>query len=73
MNLQKTLLADIEAHLIVHGVTPTRFGITAVHDGCFVARLKAGRNMTLRTMFRVREYLDAHPAPRVAETTEQSA
>lgn len=57
MDTQKQLLAEIECFLKDRKMTETRFGLLAVNDGKFVGRLRAGSNMMLATIDKVRGYL----------------
>lgn len=54
------LLDEIEQHLRATGMKRTIFGLKAVGDGHFIARLEEGREPRLRTMERVRGYLARH-------------
>ncbi|MCM5555229.1 hypothetical protein [Pleomorphomonas sp. NRK KF1] len=53
MNPITDLLLRIERHCAAHGIAESTFGRYVVNDGKFVARLRAGRSMTLKTMERV--------------------
>lgn len=61
MTDQEKLLADIEAYLSLHGMAASTFGARAVQDGKFVARLRAGKDVTLRTADRVRAFMAVPP------------
>lgn len=61
MTIQDSLLTEIERHNRAFGLSETAFGVLAVNDGKLISRLRSGANMTLRTLGRVREYLDANP------------
>ncbi|MBS1184148.1 MAG: hypothetical protein H6Q99_4028 [Proteobacteria bacterium] len=63
MNPITHLLFRIEQHCAVRGITESTFGRYVVNDGKFVARLKAGGSMTLRTFERVEAALSATPDP----------
>lgn len=52
------LIADIEAYCARAGITQTDFGRYALNNGNFVTRLKKGQSPTLRTIDRVRRYID---------------
>ena len=54
---QGALLNEIEAFLRGRLVAETTFGRLAVNDGKFVPRLRAGANMTLATIERVRRFM----------------
>jgi hypothetical protein len=62
MDLRDGLLARIDAYLAKTGMSATTFGRLALRDGNFVARLRAGRGLTLRTHARVDSFLRAAPA-----------
>lgn len=57
MNAQQTLLAEIEAFLLVSGMAPGSFGHATVNDGKFVGRLRRGGSVTLETAERIRQYI----------------
>lgn len=57
MNAQQTLLAEVEAFLLVSGMAPGTFGHATVNDGKFVARLRRGGSVTLETAERIREFI----------------
>ena len=63
MSIQADLLGEIEAFVRAGGLADTTFGRRAVNDGNFVARLRAGRGITARTVERVRAYLADNGAP----------
>jgi hypothetical protein len=70
MSLISSLLDRIEHHCAVAGIAETTFGRFAVNDGKFVARLRAGRSMTLRTLDRVERFLnDAEAQAKQHEVT----
>ena len=51
--IRRDLLAEIDAFLAQSGLTPTKFGVTAVNDGHLVANLRKGNSVTLRTADKV--------------------
>lgn len=51
------LIGEIEGYCRLHGLAESTFGRIAVNDGKFVGRLRAGRGVTARTMFRVRAFM----------------
>ena len=57
MNDVKSILNEIESFCRKHDLAETTFGKQAVNDGKFVARLRAGKSVTLRTLERVRAYM----------------
>jgi hypothetical protein len=62
MDTRNQLLSDVEKFLTDRNMAPTAFGISAVNDGKFVSRLRAGANMTLATIDRVRAHIAEHEA-----------
>lgn len=60
METQAELLSEIEAFLSDRKIAETTFGRLAVNDGKFVGRLRAGKNMTLSTVEKVRCFLRDH-------------
>ena len=57
MKIQTALLAEIEAFLAERGMAESTFGRLAVNDGKLVRRLRAGSNMTLTTVEKVRGFI----------------
>jgi glycerol-3-phosphate dehydrogenase len=58
MSIQSELLTEIEAFLTVRGdMAETTFGKLAVNDGKLVSRLRVGRNVTVGTIERTRQFL----------------
>ena len=55
----EALLAQIEAFLNRHHISPTKFGEVAANDRHFVRQLRAGRTVTLRKAQKVHEYMVA--------------
>ncbi|CAI9416916.1 hypothetical protein ANOBCDAF_03843 [Pleomorphomonas sp. T1.2MG-36] len=53
MNPITDLLLRIECYCAARGIRESTFGRYVVNDGKFVARLRAGRSMTLKTFERV--------------------
>ena len=53
MNPITDLLLRIERHCAARGISESTFGRYVVNDGKFVARLRSGRSMTLKTFERV--------------------
>lgn len=62
MDTQAQLLTEIEDFLKTRKMAETTFGRMAVNDGKFVARLRAGANMTLATIDRVRAHIKEQKA-----------
>lgn len=67
----EALLAQIEAFLNRHRISPTKFGEVAANDRHFVRHLRAGRTVTLRKAQKVHEYMAAadQKAPNDGEAT----
>lgn len=61
MNPITDLLLRIERHCAARGISESTFGRYVVNDGKFVARLRAGRSMTLKTLERVEAALGREP------------
>lgn len=57
MTTRENLLAEIEAYLIKHQVSPTAFSIAATGDRTFVRTLRAGREPKSDTIDRVKAYI----------------
>ncbi len=72
MNDMKSILSEIEAFCRKHDLAETTFGKQAVNDGKFVARLRAGKSVTLRTLERVRAYMESQGGvPNVKDAKQQ--
>jgi hypothetical protein len=52
-----TLLRDIESFCRQAGMAESTFGREAVNDGKLCSRLRSGRNVTLQTAARIRQYI----------------
>lgn len=57
MNTEKRFLKDVEAHLKLHGIKATTFGIDCGMGSGFVWHLRDGRSSTLRTYDQVKAYM----------------
>ena len=55
------LLKQIESYCARHGIEETTFGLRAVNDGKFVARLRDGKTIQLKTYQKVGEFLKRKP------------
>ena len=49
---------DIERYRIRAGVDRTAFGLQCMHDGNFITRLEQGRVPSIKTMDRVRSFIN---------------
>ena len=63
MTDRDTLLREIDAFCEREGMTATRFGRAALNDGHFLRRLREGGNITLRTVDRVRAFIQRYGQP----------
>lgn len=57
MDTYATLIRQIDAFIARHGMTDTAFGLAAVNDGKIVPRIRLGKNITLRTVQRLTEFM----------------
>lgn len=78
MTLQEDLLAEIMRALPGMRIAETTFGRLAVNDGKLVRRLRAGDNVTVSTIERVRAFLEAQEyraaaSPRPPEASSEIA
>jgi hypothetical protein len=72
MSIQSELLTEIESFLTTSGgMAETTFGKLAVNDGKLVSRLRNGRNVTVSTIERTRQFLREQRA--VPSVTEAAA
>jgi hypothetical protein len=58
----QALLNEIEDYCQSAGIAESTFGRHAINDGKLCARLRGGKNVTLATAERVKEYIQEHPA-----------
>lgn len=63
MNPITELLSRIECYCAARRISESTFGLYVVNDRKFVARLRAGRSMTLKTLERVEAALSSVPDP----------
>ena len=56
------LIKQIEAYCARHGIEETTFGLRAVNDGKFVARLRDGSSIQIKTYKKVSDFLKRKPA-----------
>ncbi|MBS1165674.1 MAG: hypothetical protein H6R00_1699 [Proteobacteria bacterium] len=63
MNPITHLLSRIESTCAARGISESTFGRYVVNDGKFVARLRAGGSLTLKTLARVEAVLVDVPDP----------
>jgi hypothetical protein len=54
----ESLLKEVEKYCRAAGLAESTFGRQAVNDGKLCARLRAGKNVTLETAQRIRDYID---------------
>lgn len=53
------ILAEIEAYLVEHDISPSYFGKKAVGNSELVARLRNGGDLTSRTAQKLRDFMEA--------------
>lgn len=58
MNLREEFLSEIETFMAAKQMDATTFGREALKDPSFVFELRDGRSPNLRTVERVREYME---------------
>ena len=58
MSTTSLLLQEVEEYCRSAGIADSTFGRQAVNDGKLCSRLRAGKNITLETAQRVRDYID---------------
>ena len=62
MDIKQTLIAEIEEYCRRGGVAESTFGRQAINDGKFMRRIRAGGNVTTKTIDRVRAFMSDRPA-----------
>ncbi|PKR88399.1 hypothetical protein CXZ10_15390 [Pleomorphomonas diazotrophica] len=63
MNPITALLSRIECYCAARGISESTFGRYVVNDGKFVARIRSGGSMTLKTLERVEAVVGPAPDP----------
>lgn len=63
INERDKLLQEIETFLKAHGMYPSYFGRDAINDTALVSRLRAGGDVRLETVDRIRAFMRNHPKP----------
>ena len=63
MTAREKLLADCEAFLERSGMKPYRLGKEALNDAGFMARLRAGSDVTLGTAETIRRFMAEYRPP----------
>ncbi len=58
--LREEFLREIEQFIALSGMPHTAFGKESIKDASFVARLRAGRDVKVGTIERVRNWMDAN-------------
>lgn len=53
-------LTDIERFLRKHDMRPTTLGLSAINDAKLVSNLRLGKDVTTRTMDRVRAFMSSY-------------
>lgn len=62
MDTYATLSQQIDAFTARHGMSDTALGLAAVNDGKIVPRIRAGKNITLRTVQRLVAFMEQRDA-----------
>lgn len=57
--LREQLLTEIDSYCEAAGMKETTFGRLAVNDGKFVGRLRDGKDITIGTFERIRDFIAA--------------
>ena len=78
MSTREDLLNEIETFLTDTGMSATRFGDEAINDRALVMRLRAGRDLKLATVDKIRAFMAKQRAgdgrkPRSKSTPAQAA
>lgn len=66
MSIRDDFLAEVEQFLEEQLLEPSAFGVKALKDPGFVFALRKGRAPNLRTIQRVKDFMQAYIAQRVA-------
>ncbi len=70
--LKESLLRDIEAFCVKHGMSASKFGQLAVKDHKLYARLRGG-GVTTTTVARVRAFMDSFPSHEADASAQDAA
>lgn len=63
--IEDELLAEIEAYIAQHNLSPTRFGVLSINDGHLVHQLRAGAlDIKASRINRIRAFMQGPPRPR---------
>lgn len=60
MRIREQILQNVHAFLEASGMSQRQFGVEAVGDNKFVARLESGAGITLTTIEKVESYIEKH-------------
>lgn len=52
-----TLIQDVETYCSENGISESRFGELALNDRHFIRQLRAGRDLRMSTLERVRQFM----------------
>lgn len=64
---EQALLKEIEEFTARHEMTMSRFGTHAVSDPNLVKQIRAGRNVSSRTLAKIQDFMRRHRAKAAAE------
>lgn len=74
MSTHAQLLAEIEAYILAAGISAKQFGLLAKRDYSLVYRMRAGRDVTARTIDQCKAFMAANPPKKsVARQRRQDA
>ena len=63
----REILSQIEKYCAARGMPISQFGLMAMRDGSFVTRLRAGNGMTMKTVAKVKAFMESHPVGEPAQ------
>jgi len=69
----ESLLKEVEGYCRKAGVAESTFGRQAVNDGKLCTRLRAGKNVTLETAARIRDYIRRQASPDESAVVESES
>jgi aspartate carbamoyltransferase catalytic subunit len=55
-----TLITEIDTFTALHGINERDFGLQALNDKNFVPQLRAGRDLRMSTVVKVRDFMAAY-------------
>lgn len=73
MSTREQLLKEMDAFLQQTGMTKSVFGTLAANDDKFVERVRAGSGFTVRTLDRVRKFMNDYKPPKGGKSRPKKA